>query len=470
MSNTDVLKMALQNLMRRKLRTFLTVLSVVIGATAIIVMSSIGLGISMSFDSQIAQMDNVTRIEISNWSGYQSQTKDAVILDDEKIKEISQINGVEAVTPSIDLYMYAMSGRYVASFQVMGMDLSVIDKFGYKLLDGRLPDSSEPYGVVFGSEIPAQFLSQQEQGRRNWRGLVSQQEKKINVDVLKDKIKFSPDYSFIEPKQTSGGSEELYPDEGGAYDETTQQTVEPFKAFNVQGVGIMDGSVGYEGAQYCFMDVATVNKINEEYMKWLQKSQQGRTQTKTNGYPRALVKCKSLDDVEAVAAELAKYNFEYIYNPVEFVQPMRRFMGMLQIALTGIGGISVIIAAIGIANTLIMSIYERTKEIGVMKVIGASLGDIKKLFLAEAAMIGLLGGILGVSLSFLVSYLMNNLQISALSGMFGGSGGGGMKLSVIPPWLVLLSLAISSLVGLLAGYFPARRATKLSALNALRYE
>ncbi len=114
-----------------------------------------------------------------------------------------------------------------------------------------------------------------------------------------------------------------------------------------------------------------------------------------------------------------------------------------------------------------MAIYERTKEIGIMKVIGAGLSDIRNMFLIESATIGLVGGAVGLLFSYLISFIMNHfLSAGALSGIFGGAGEG--NISVIPVYLALGALVFATLVGLIAGYMPARRAMKLSVIDAIR--
>ena len=109
-----------------------------------------------------------------------------------------------------------------------------------------------------------------------------------------------------------------------------------------------------------------------------------------------------------------------------------------------------------------MSIYERTKEIGVMKVLGCDLRNIRTLFLMEAGFIGLIGGIIGLVLSFTISAVMNKLAQASEEYMNG--------ISYIPLWLIGLSLIFAILVGMIAGFFPARRAMKLSPLAAIRNE
>ncbi|HBK54546.1 MAG TPA: ABC transporter permease, partial [Syntrophomonas wolfei] len=116
-------------------------------------------------------------------------------------------------------------------------------------------------------------------------------------------------------------------------------------------------------------------------------------------------------------------------------------------------------------NTMIMSIYERTREIGVMKVLGARLGDIRDLFLLEAAMIGLGGGCVGLLFSYLVSYILNRVTAG-----FMGSMGGDVGISVITWELGLAAVVFATMVGIISGYSPARRAMKLSALEAIRTE
>ena len=132
-------------------------------------------------------------------------------------------------------------------------------------------------------------------------------------------------------------------------------------------------------------------------------------------------------------------------------------------ASIGINGLD--IAAIGITNTMVMSIYERTREIGIMKVIGCYLKDIRTMFLTEAGLIGFFGGICGVGLSYGISFLLNKFAGGASIGM---GMGGGTSISSIPLWLSVLAIGFAILVALIAGFFPARRAMRLSALEAMR--
>ena len=130
-------------------------------------------------------------------------------------------------------------------------------------------------------------------------------------------------------------------------------------------------------------------------------------------------------------------------------------------------------AALGITTTMIMSIYERTREIGVMKVLGCMIKNIRTVFLMEAGTIGFIGGILGVGISYLISFIINSISAGAGGGdiygmMMGGGGLGGS--SIIPFWLVIGAIAFATMIGLISGFYPANRAVKISALTAIKQE
>ena len=170
-----------------------------------------------------------------------------------------------------------------------------------------------------------------------------------------------------------------------------------------------------------------------------------------------------MENVEELAQTIRSLGYD-VYTNMEYINGMKKTLGMVQAVLGGIGAVSLLVAAIGIANTMMMAIYERTKEIGVMKVIGCSLKNIRQLFLLEAAFIGFIGGIAGNVLSIVISAVINVLVPG--ESLWGTEG----NISYIPVWLMLASMGFAVLVGMAAGYFPAVRAMKLSPLAAIRNE
>jgi ABC-type antimicrobial peptide transport system permease subunit len=142
-------------------------------------------------------------------------------------------------------------------------------------------------------------------------------------------------------------------------------------------------------------------------------------------------------------------------------------LALLQALLGSVGALALLVAALGVANTMMMAIYERTREIGVLKALGASAGEIRRLFTVEAGMIGLIGGffglIIGTLLGRLVDWIAHRYLISE------GVTGVGL-LSVVPWWLALGALIFAALIGIVAGLYPAARAARLDPVNALRHE
>ena len=183
-----------------------------------------------------------------------------------------------------------------------------------------------------------------------------------------------------------------------------------------------------------------------------------------------------------------------------YKKQMQQQTAQRQLRLAGLAAISLFVAALNIANTMTMAIYERTREIGVMKVLGCEIGNIRRMFLIESGMIGFIGGVAGTILSYIISFGMNNMtmivyglntllmklginatiDLSSLMGssdsMYYGGGfymsdsGSGTVMSIIPFWLVLAAIGFAVVVGLLSGIVPASRAVRISALEAIRHD
>jgi len=155
----------------------------------------------------------------------------------------------------------------------------------------------------------------------------------------------------------------------------------------------------------------------------------------------------SVENVQDIQDTIKKMGYKSS-SMSDYTQQIENFSKTIQMVLGGVGAISMLVAAISIANTMIMSIYERTKEIGVMKVLGCQIVDIKKLFLFEAAMMGLIGGVIGITLSYGASYLLNTFGGalgSALNMMGGGDEGAGAKAILPQMGMAALGTAFRSL-------------------------
>jgi putative ABC transport system permease protein len=192
-----------------------------------------------------------------------------------------------------------------------------------------------------------------------------------------------------------------------------------------------------------------------------------------DGYNQALVKVATPERVLAVEQEILGRGF-IAYSARSTLQSMNIFFLVIQGIFGGIGAIALIVAAFGIANTMTMAIYERTREIGLMKAVGATNRDVMSVFLAEAGGIGLLGGLGGVLLGTGLGALIDLVAGTYLAAQAVQSGAtaSDVNISIIhtPLWLPVFALLFSALVGVISGVYPAVRAASLSPVDALKYE
>ena len=433
MNRIDLFRMGIQNLWRRKLRTVLTVLGVIIGTSSIIVMLSLGFGMSVSFEEQMAQWGSLTTINVhKGWSDVPGKKIEA--LDDKAVASFKDIPNVVAVSPAVETYGMIINGRYEAHAQIKGIDPDAMEAFGYEVSEGRLLNNSDDLSVVFGAEVKGNFYDPKS---RVW--------KEAKVNLMRDRMTLKMDDGYSPP-----GENRPKP-----------------KEYKLKTAGIMAPGDDWETNYSIYMPLAQVQKLikeREESQNQGQGQQSGRK--KETGYNQINIKVNDMKNVQTVQETIKGMGHE-AYSLNEQLESMKQQAGMIQAVLGGIGAVSLVVAAIGITNTMVMSIYERTKEIGVMKVIGASLKDIKNLFLFESAIIGLVGGLVGVGFSYLLSFIVNKFShiFGPLLGLWDAT-----TISIIPIWLAFAALGFSAIIGVLSGYFPARRAMNLSALEAIRTE
>ena len=438
MNHRDLIDLCFRNLLRRRARTILAVIGVVVGTCAIVVMLSIGYGLTAGFEEQISSYGNLHLIQVSANGGSQTNEGDDLkgIINDKTLKAMGEIDGVDAVTPIVSEYMMMQVGKKVTSTEFVGIDTEVLEKFNYEVKEGRMLTPNDKYGVLFGSSIPSWFYNP------NKNDYSSEP-----VDVVDEKIIISADWELGMKKKSSDQNKIKYPE------------------FKGKGVGVL-AAENDESAYRVYMNIKDVEEIQIANQKARKEtvntvSRHGKT------YNQAWVYVEDIDDVKGVIEVLKEDMGYHTYSPTDFLNAMQDTANMIQMVLGGIGGISLFVAALGITNTMIMSIYERTREIGVMKVIGANLKDIGKMFLIEAGLIGFGGGIIGLVVSFLISFLMNHFLAGLMGSMLGTIGS---KVSIIPWYVALGALAFATFVGVAAGYIPAKRAMNLSALESLRNE
>lgn len=452
MTFIDLFRTVLSNLNRMRMRVVLTAIGVVIGTAAVLVLISLGAGLQRSATQGIGGISDLTLINVmgeqvvmmekSAPDPSSAQRSEAQGLTLKVLEKLRALPNVVAVTPQE--YMQGQVevhfNRLTGGGGILGVDPEAWKAFGYKLTSGENRVSTGQ--VVVGAQVGATLYDPRQAGRNEGlfdgpRGLGASGE---------------PDVTDLQDASLTLRAIR--------YDNEGKMAT---RNLRVQVTGVL-ASLG-ETDYNIYLPLKEVDELNQ----WFSGRRVDRTR---EGYQQAIVKVANSRDVAAVQKEIQQMGLN-AYSAQDTVNSINSFFLVLQAILGGIGAIALLVAAFGIANTLSMAIYERTREIGLMKAIGARNRDVMSIFLGEAAAIGFLGGVVGAGLGWAVSGVINLIAQSALgqqgNPIFGGPGADS-SIVYTPIWLIPFAVIFATLVGLLSGVFPALRAATLDPLKALKYE
>ena len=466
MKISDEISLSARNLLRRKGRTALTLVGVVIGTCMVVLMISLGIAQTKTNEEMLQSWGDLTQVQIYGYGMMMSSDGKPLYLDDAAIANIKQIPHVAAATPYAQAYNLegeitaGRNGRYTSDiYNLIGIDPTALEPMGFALQSGSWPtntpasEKATKLQVLVGSSTGYNFQDSRKSSnspkRYRYEGQTDANGKELPpfVDIDKDKMTLTI--------------------------KTGEGSTEKSRSWELEVVGVLepDGAKGY------WTQSGIVLRIQD--MKMLQKLYNDMTKTKeeSKSYDQVYVKVDDLSYVTDVENAIHELGFTNTYSMNQQREEMQKQVMKSQMIFGGIAAVSLLVAAINIINTMTMAIYERTREIGVMKVLGCELGNIRTMFLLESSTIGFIGGLIGLSISLIASFVLNNLSTLGqgldLSGLMGGGyymGGGGGTISIIPPWLMLAALVFATLVGLVAGILPANKAVKISALEAIRHE
>ena len=466
MKISDEISLSARNLLRRKGRTALTLVGVVIGTCMVVLMISLGIAQTKTNEEMLQSWGDLTQVQIYGYGMMMGNDGKPLYLDDAAIANIKQIPHVAAATPYAQAYNLegeitaGRNGRYTSDiYNLIGIDPTALEPMGFALQSGSWPtntpasEKATKLQVLVGSSTGYNFQDSRKSfnspKRYRYEGQTDANGKELPpfVDIDKDKMTLTI--------------------------KTGEGSTEKSRSWELEIVGVLepDGAKGY------WTQSGIVLRIQD--MKMLQKLYNDMTKTKeeSKSYDQVYVKVDDLSNVTDVETAIHELGFTNTYSMNQQREEMQKQVMNSQMIFGGIAAVSLLVAAINIINTMTMAIYERTREIGVMKVLGCELGNIRTMFLLESSTIGFIGGLIGLGISLIASFVLNNLSTLGqgldLSGLMGGGyymGGGGGTISIIPPWLMLAALVFATLVGLVAGILPANKAVKISALEAIRHE
>ncbi len=434
----DLIFLVGSNLKRMKLRLALTALGVVIGTSAIVLMLSLGIGLRENLTQELGGMGQATDITV--YGGGMMEGSEPKDLDAKAIEEFEAMEHVKAVVPSAMLQTLS-SVKYKRGenmLNVHGIPSEGFEELGHELARGRWPRAEDE--IAIGADVGESITD----GSRKPEKLTSE-------DLLGKRLvgEFVEQTQGVEGDASSGESTA----EGAAASAEPRQFSQKLRV-----VGVLEDA-DQETNQTTFMDLDAVLEYNG-------------TPKRKPIYEQVTVRADSVKNVEAVEKALNEQGFG-TFSARSVQESLNQTFMILQAVLGALGAIAMLVASLGIANTMTMSIFERTREIGIMKALGASNRQVKRIFLAEAAVIGVLGGLGGLALSASGAALANLFVSAMVVEQMQGQGAGSAKMQqffMISPTLAIFAIVFAAGIGLLAGVLPAVRAANLDPLAALRHE
>jgi len=424
MTLRDLARTSFGNLGRHPVRTILSAVGVTVGILTIVTMLSLGVGVQQEIVQQFKgaglETVNVSPVteERSPYTAF-AEPRRTVLITPALVEEIRARDDVVEVSPRVNVPWGAR-----VFLQIGGERLSVRVTVPQTIW-GMSDPFTKPPEILAGEE-----LTNEDQG-----------EIVVTATALEG-LGFEGQAEF----ESMIGQEVSL---------TLEAPRGDTQAFPFRVVGVMEGSE-YFGALISLADSVALKAWWYNDPDILEHE----------GYDLLTIKAASLNDATQIVEQLQERGFE-VQSLRTILDMINRAMVVLQTMLGSVGGLALFVASIGIANTMVMAVYERTREIGILKAIGASPGDIRGLFMAEAAFIGLVGGIVGTIGGWLLGLGLNRLILAILRWQEVPMEG---TFFVVTGWLVALALVFATVVGLLAGLYPAARAARLDPLEALRYE
>lgn len=438
MKPRDLFRYGCTNLFRRKTRTILTALSMAVGVMCIVVLISVGLGYEQAYRESIEAMGSLTKIDVTPANSDYGRT---AVLNEKAVEAFRGIDGVEAVTPVLQQSAYIATGNFVNMVRVYGIDLSTAESFMLTPERGTIAEDGTHLHpeVMFTDDVSAGLANK----AKDWEPALDEDGNPL-VDLLEAPVRMTFDYSNLT---------------GEAKADTDGRALPSGNLYNLRVTGICS-TLNNNFTSSAFMAYDRLEEMVQANANYLGAATETKTaEEKANGptYDLVWVKVKNVNDVQRIV-KLIRDTGLNTYSLNDMLETVRTQSRQIQGMLGALGGIAVLISAICVANTMMMSITERTREIGVLKVLGTVRSDIFKMFLTEALIVGVIGGAAGLVLSFIAKWLIPMIFASR------------ELRCVLPWWLAVCGVVFSGAVAIAAAWIPARKATLISPNEAIRSE
>lgn len=419
--------LCLMNMKRRKTRTFLTILGVVIGVISVVTLLAVGIGVRQEMINSMVDSESICRIQVTGATG--GKHKDRMIMD-QTVKTFQELEYVSSVYPTYEMYVTITNGKYSYDGAITGIPQSELAKLKYTKTSKQTTSSVKPV-LIMENKVTSLFYNPETEQTYDVT------EKKKAETWIGKKV----DLSFWDSQEMTPVKIEV-----GAVIDSGEDT------YNRDSQSI-----------YCDLDVlkSFLGRVSSGGTLPGQPLDANGNPYKDFVYSGAVVTVDNIDHVDSIVKKLQDMGYT-TENEKEYLDTIQKYLKMVQLLLGGIGAIALIVAVIGISNTMTTSVFDRINEIGVLKVLGCDPDELQLLFLTEAGIIGAAGGIIGVLLSYGFKGIVDKIAIK----MFDLAKG--TQIAIIPWELAAGAVVGAILLAICAGYFPARFASKLQPLDAVR--
>lgn len=452
----DISRMAWDQVKRRKVVTGLCMTGISIGCAAIIVALSIGQSAQTYVTDEVNRNFKMDEITVTPGGGIPSQggggggaqsneNLDPGKLTAQKLEIIKSLNHVVAASPFEEAgYMQMLTvDNKIADVQVKATDLRSLKEFGFKFKQGGVTDLPGMVVLNYGATLG---LIDNETRQKLYDQMGADP---FNSDLMEQYNRMS-----VLPSEMYRQQVQLQATDYSSGEGTTKLS----SALQIGGIlataeGTDDMRASYEKIMYVSLETAA--QLTQQLSFG---NNNGMTpNVEENSYKTVTVKVDSTDNIKSVEAMIQKLNLNAMDNLYQ-QEMLKEQFDMIKMAALGIGVFILVIASISIIVAMTMSTHQRRRQIGIMKVLGANMGQIRNMFITEAALLGLLGGLLGVIFSYLIIMGLNKLV---------GTAGDSLNF-FIPLTTIPVGLAFAIMTGVLSGIYPAISASRTDALTAIK--
>jgi putative ABC transport system permease protein len=447
----DYIELAARNLRESVLRNSLTTLGISVGVASLVAMLSLGIGLQQLASRRLQRsglFDSIvvtSRRNLRSFDREQEQSGPAPAespdLNEAARLKIASVAGVVEAYPDLRFITEVRFDEKPHLTMVAGLPFSSKDGDSFEGMQGKFFSSADAHEVILQKSFAAELLGKPSRGAQE-----------INIAEAARPLLGKQVVMRYSERESTGS------------DAASYSVISHEMPLTIVGVTDLDpDSMRGSARARLFVPQQLIESMRP--MQAYDMRASGSVSSDQPIYSNVVARVSGAGKVDAVEQAVKNLGFN-TFSILDATKSMRRFFAILDLFLGIFGSLALTVASIGIINTLVMAILERRREIGIMKAVGASDSDVRGLFFAEAGAMGLLGGVCGTALGWIIGRMINfgtNIYLKR-------QGFPPEHIWSVPVWLVAGAVGFAFVVSLLSGLYPASRAARLDPVQALRYE